>query len=329
MKRIISLFLLAISFLFTYGCSQNESVDYSSVGSIVNHSEYGDSDNNGNFEAARTNAEEAFELITSMSVGANIEYELITDEESNVIAISLEYDDLTMDSYMNLDNAGHQSLEESFQTTSSIWYQGLTNSYDIQEDRYKACAIKDKNGEIITVLVNEDGIYDAWQEETDNNTMEENRADITNSTGSMSLSRENDTSTANNSAEQNNGVSASSSPDSNLLTSDENMDLSFVSADTTNGIIFEVNNKTDKNLNWQYDSIALNKRSINSQDFYVSSGDIAPNSIGEFVLSLNYGADASKYNWSEGVSVVSGQLRYYIGEGYNDMVSVSFSDVAV
>ncbi len=119
------------------------------------------------------------------------------------------------------------------------------------------------------------------------------------------------------------------SGDAALLTSDENMDLSFVSADTTNGIIFEVNNKTDKNLNWQYDSIALNKRSINSQDFYVSSGDIAPNSIGEFVLSLNYGTDASKYNWSEGVSVVSGQLRYYIGEGYNDMVSVSFSDVAV
>lgn len=119
------------------------------------------------------------------------------------------------------------------------------------------------------------------------------------------------------------------SDDPALLTSDENMDLSFVSADSTNGIIFEVNNKTDKNLNWQYDSIALNKRSINSRDFYVSSGNIAPNSIGEFALSLNYGADASKYNWSEGISVVSGQLRYYIGEGYNEMVSVSFSDVAV
>lgn len=119
------------------------------------------------------------------------------------------------------------------------------------------------------------------------------------------------------------------SGDAALLTSDENMDLSFVSADTTNGIIFEVNNKTDKNLNWQYDSIALNKRSINSRDFYVSSGNIAPNSIGEVVISFDVSADTSKYDWSEGVSTVSGQLRYFIGEGYNDMVSVSFSDVAV
>ena len=114
-----------------------------------------------------------------------------------------------------------------------------------------------------------------------------------------------------------------------LLTSDENMDLSFVSADTTNGIIFEVNNKTDKNLNWQYDSIALNKRSINAQDFYVSSGDIAPNSIGEIVISFNVNADKSKYNWSEGVTSVSGQMRYFIGEGYTDMKSVSFSNVSV
>ena len=114
-----------------------------------------------------------------------------------------------------------------------------------------------------------------------------------------------------------------------LLSSDENMDLSFVSADATNGIVFEVNNKTDKNLKWQYDSIALNKRSINAQDFYISSGDIAPNSSGQLVVSFQYDVDTSKYDWSEGITSVSGQFKYFIGDGFTNMVSVNVSNVSV
>ena len=324
-------FLLTLLFLLTCGCSQNDSVDYSSIGSIVNHSEYGGSNNKENFETAKPNAQKAFDLITSTSASSDmgVEFELITDVESNVIAIALQYDDFTTDSYMTFDSTEHNSVEEGIKETSAIWYQGMTESYDIQEDRYKVCAVKDNNEEILMVLINEDVIYDVWESGNDDSAAEKNQTNEVNVFDLPNLSESDDTSEANNSAEAKESVPTVSARDGSFLTSDGNMDLSFVSADSTNGIIFEVNNKTDKNLNWQFDSIALNKRSINAQDFYVSSGNIAPNSIGEIVISFNVNADKSKYNWSEGVTSVSGQMRYFIGEGYTDMESVSFSNVSV
>lgn len=117
----------------------------------------------------------------------------------------------------------------------------------------------------------------------------------------------------------------SSSIAGTVLASDDNMELSFVSADESN-IVFEVDNKTSQNLSFYCDSLAINKRSLNFQDYVASSFNIAPQSIGEFVLDFQYGVDTSKYDLST-IENISGQFNYYVGELSNgDNYTITFSN---
>lgn len=119
--------------------------------------------------------------------------------------------------------------------------------------------------------------------------------------------------------------SNSSSIAGTVLTSDDNMELSFVSADDSN-IVFEVDNKTSENITFYCDSLAINKRSLNSQDYWESSNRIAPQSIGEFVFTFQDGADTSKYDLSN-AATISGQFYYYVGELNDDnMHTITFSN---
>lgn len=119
--------------------------------------------------------------------------------------------------------------------------------------------------------------------------------------------------------------SNSSSIAGTILTSDDNMELSFVSADDSN-IVFEVDNKTSENITFYCDSLAINKRSLNSQDYWESSNRIAPQSIGEFVFTFQDGADTSKYDLSN-AATISGQFYYYVGELNDDnMHTITFSN---
>lgn len=103
------------------------------------------------------------------------------------------------------------------------------------------------------------------------------------------------------------------------------MELSFVSADDSN-IVFEVDNKTSENITFYCDSLAINKRSLNSQDYWESSNRIAPQSIGEFVFTFQDGADTSKYDLSN-AATISGQFYYYVGELNDDnMHTITFSN---
>lgn len=110
------------------------------------------------------------------------------------------------------------------------------------------------------------------------------------------------------------------------IASDDNMDISFVSADAKNGIIFKVNNKTSKNLEWYFDSIAINGVNINDDDIGAFTNNIAPYSMGEFIISpIDDSLPKSKYDWSQGVKNISGQFYYYTDNDLEDCQTVTFS----
>lgn len=159
---------------------------------------------------------------------------------------------------------------------------------------------------------------------SDSDTTNTTAASTNSNTSTDDTSESTDTSDIEKLFEQDNS-SNSSSISGTVLTSDDNMEVSFVSADSSN-IVFEVDNKTSENITFYCDSLAINKRSLNSQDYWVSSNRIAPQSIGEFVLTFQDGVDTSKYDLSN-AATISGQFYYYVGELNGDnMYTITFSN---
>lgn len=109
-----------------------------------------------------------------------------------------------------------------------------------------------------------------------------------------------------------------------LLASNEHMDILSVSADAETGIRIEVDNKTNQNLDFMCDSISINRRTISHEDYYQESDDIAPNSIGDIVLSFTNDYNADEYDFSD-ITSASGHLTYQLGGDDSDYYEISFS----
>lgn len=109
-----------------------------------------------------------------------------------------------------------------------------------------------------------------------------------------------------------------------LLASNEHMDIISVSADAKTGIRIEVDNKTNQNLQFLCDSIAINRKTISQEDYYPESNNIAPDSIGDIVLSFTPDADTTKYDFAN-ISSTSGQLTYWLGNDDLKDYKISFS----
>lgn len=109
-----------------------------------------------------------------------------------------------------------------------------------------------------------------------------------------------------------------------LLASNEHMDIISVSADAKTGIRIEVDNKTNQNLYFMCDSISINRRTISSDNYYHESQSIAPNSIGDVVLSFNSDSSIDEYDFSD-ITSASGHLSYELGGDDGDWYEISFS----
>lgn len=172
MKKLYTkyfLFLIFIIGLFV-GCSKSNVIDYDSVGSIFNNSKYGnESGNSASFSTVSTEVVSVIEYISANTSDSSKqpEYSLIVDKEYDVISLSLQYNFITLDEYRTNDANAHSEFETSLKHMSSIWYQGVTDFYNVIENRYKLCAVKDMHGKILAIALNEEIIYDAWENKND------------------------------------------------------------------------------------------------------------------------------------------------------------------
>ena len=86
-----------------------------------------------------------------------------------------------------------------------------------------------------------------------------------------------------------------------LVYEDDNVSITFLEV-TSNAVVFEVDNKTDRNLTIQADSIAINGAST---DDIIMSDDVAPQSIGKISAAISQ----SNILGAREVNAISGQLR--------------------
>lgn len=171
MKNILyRAFLFFILIFGLFGCAKSNVIDYNSVGSIFNNSKYGnESGNSASFSTVSSEVVSVIEYISANTSNSSKqpEYSLIVDKEYDVIALSLKYNFITLDEYRTNDVNAHSEVEASLKHMSSVWYQGVTDFYNVQENRYKLCAVTDMNGKILAIALNEEIIYDAWENKSD------------------------------------------------------------------------------------------------------------------------------------------------------------------